>query len=331
LVNRVHAYFAKIVTLALDRHSCIVQELRPPMLDAVVKWKALHIELTSLVWNGFAFGLYGDAATVQDLEAKLSAATAIPGNMLEKTWSETLSAGHKWISQMRDWFDNYTMALASAFKAALPKIQSQTEGVETRLHHQDEQGMFVPYEYLRRKVFKQWALDKGLLRGLLRHVWKPPFETAEPMSIADFGAGGGQYSTWLNETGLVAAYAFDGTQQATTASDGVVHEINLIQEIRLWRTFDWVMCLEVGEHIPKQFSGVLLQNLRHHARKGLVMSWSSDWEGIGHVNCLPQEDFIALVERETGLLHDPAVSAVVRDGCEIDYIARTVAVFRTVT
>lgn len=330
LVNRVHAYFAKIIALSLDQHHCIVQELRPPILDAVVKWKALHIELTSLAWNGFAFGLYGDATTLHDLEAKLSVATAIPGNMLERTWSETLLSGYKWISQTREWFDNYTSTFLGALKVALPKIQSQSEGIETRLHHQDEQGMFVPYEYLRRKVFKQWALDRGLLRGLLRHVWKPPYDVDEPMSIADFGAGGGQYSTWLNETGLVTAYAFDGTPHATTASDGIVHEVNLIQEIRLWRAFDWVMCLEVGEHIPKQFSGVLLQNLRRHAKKGLVMSWSSDWEGIGHVNCMPQEEFIALVERETGLRHDPVASEIVRDGCEIDYIARTVAVFRTV-
>merc|ERR1712087_67285 len=98
------------------------------------------------------------------------------GNILEKTWSETLTAGHRWIAQTREWFDNYTRALAGIF----PKIEARSTGMETRLHHQDEQGMFVPYEYLRRKVFKQWALDKGLLRGLLRHVWKPPFDRAEP-------------------------------------------------------------------------------------------------------------------------------------------------------
>ena len=26
--------------------------------------------------------------------------------------------------------------------------------------------------------------------------------------------------------------------------------------------------------------------------QGLVMSWSDDWEGIGHVNCLSREDFV---------------------------------------
>lgn len=27
-------------------------------------------------------------------------------------------------------------------------------------------------------------------------------------------------------------------------------------------------------------------------RQGLVMSWSDDWEGIGHVNCLSRKDFV---------------------------------------
>lgn len=44
-----------------------------------------------------------------------------------------------------------------------------------------------------------------------------------------------------------------------------------------------ILCLEVGEHVPKPFAPTLLANLKRHATKGLVMSWSDDWEGIGHV------------------------------------------------
>jgi hypothetical protein len=330
VLHKIHTYFARITLLALDKHSCVVPELRPPILDAVARWKELHISMNALVWNGIAFGLYGDANTVQDLEAKMSEAASKPGNLLSKTWSETLVAGHTWIAEVGDWFSDYTAKLTSAMAASLPKIESMNQNdTETRLHHQDEQGMFIPYEFLRRKVFKQWALDKGLLRGLIRHVWKPPYDSTEFVSLGDFGAGGGQYSTWLNETGLMKAFAFDGTPEATKASDGVVHEINLIEDVQLWRSFDWVMCLEVGEHVPKQFAATLLKNIKRHARKGIVMSWSSDWEGIGHVNCLPQYEFVKLVEKETGFLHDDAASEKVRAGCEIDYIGRTVAVFRS--
>lgn len=328
LLHKIHGYFAKLTMLALDKHSCLVPELRPAMLDAVVRWKELQVELTALVWNGFAFGLYGDAATVQELEGKMSEATSAPGNLLSRTWSETLVAGHTWILKVSEWFDQYTVKLANAMSAALPKIEALTQGTENRAHHQDDGGMFVPLEYMRRKVFKQWALDRGLLRGLIRHVWQPAYDSEERFALGDFGAGGGQYSTWLNETGLITSFAFDGTKHATTASDGVVHEINLVEDVHLWRTFDWVMCLEVAEHVPRQFSGVLLANIKRHARKGIVMSWSADWEGIGHVACLPKEQFIDLVEKETGFIHDRPASEAVAGGCEIDYIGRSLAVFR---
>jgi len=201
----------------------------------------------------------------------------------------------------------------------------------TRLHHQDEHGSFVTYEFLRRKVFGQWAIDKGLLRGLLRHVWRPPHGASAPVSVADFGAGGGHYAAWLNDTGLVRAFALDGTRQAAELTGGVVLEVNLVEEMGLWRNFSWVMCLEVGEHIPQQYASGLLRNLRHHAQEGLVMSWSDDWEGIGHVNCLSRDEFVAKVQGETGFILDPRATEAVKASCEIEYIARTVAVFRAPT
>jgi len=205
-------------------------------------------------------------------------------------------------------------------------------GSAARMHHQDEQGMFVPYEYMRRKAFNQWALDKGLLRALIRNVWQPGYADSDAIfTVGDFGAGGGQYSTWLNETGLLQAFAFDGTRLASKITNGAVSVINLIEDTHLWRVFDWVMCLEVGEHIPQQYATTLLRNLRRHATKGLVMSWSDDWEGIGHINCLSQDDFVALVQRETGLHFDAAATQVVKQGCEIDYIGRTIAVFRAMS
>lgn len=47
------------------------------------------------------------------------------------------------------------------------------------------------------------------------------------MAIGDFGAGGGHYSQWLNETGLLEAFAFDGTHQAAELTDGLVQEVRL--------------------------------------------------------------------------------------------------------
>jgi len=305
VLQKVNSYWTKVVSLALDQHRCLPEEVRDPLLDGVVTWKKLHAEFMEMQWQAFAFGKYGNT----------------------KSAGENILAGNMWISSLREWFDQFVASVFQGLQSIKTLSVDLTEGA-TRMHHQDEQGSFVTYEFLRRKAFGQWAIDKGLLRGLIRHVWQPPVGHAEPVSLGDFGAGGGHYSTWLNETGLVQAYAFDGTHQAAELTGGVVQELNLVKEMQLWRAFDWVMCLEVGEHVPKQFSSALLQNLRRHARRGLVMSWSDDWEGIGHVNCLSRDEFVAFVQAETGFVLDAQATEAVKAGCEIDYIARTIAVFR---
>eukprot|EP00439_Symbiodinium_sp_Y106_P034408 s5693_g4.t1 len=313
LTQKVQSYFFRIMALAVDQHHCLKAIARDAVLRGVEGWKKLHVDYLAQQWYGFAFGTF-----------KQPGMSAGDGGAASSA-QESFMAGSFWMSKVFRWFDGYAQDLYKAMLELEGAELTSGEG-PVRLHHQDEQGSFVTYEFLRRKVFGQWAIDKGLLRGLIRHVWQPDFE--ETTAIGDFGAGGGHYSKWLNETGLVEAFAFDGTHQAAELTDGLVQEVNLVQDLTLWRTFDWVLCLEVGEHVPKQYSSTLLSNLKRHARKGLVMSWSDDWEGIGHVNCLSRPEFIAFVQKSTGFLLDEAATEVVRGACEIDYIARTLAVFR---
>ncbi|CAE7837578.1 unnamed protein product [Symbiodinium sp. CCMP2592] len=309
LTQKVQTYFFRIMALAVDQHHCLKAIARDAVLRGVEGWKKLHVDYLAQQWYGFAFGTFNQPGmSASDGGAASSA-------------QESFVAGSFWMSKVFRWFDGYAQDLYKAMLELEGAELTSGEG-PVRLHHQDEQGSFVTYEFLRRKVFGQWAIDKGLLRGLIRHVWQPGFEATRRLAIGDFGAGGGHYSKWLNETGLVEAFAFDGTHQAAELTDGLVQEVNLVQDLTLWRTFDWVLCLEVGEHVPKQYSSTLLSNLKRHARKGLVMSWSDDWEGIGHVNCLSRPEFIAFVQKSTGFLLDEAATEVVRGACEIDYIAR---------
>eukprot|EP00931_Biecheleriopsis_adriatica_P075248 TRINITY_DN49165_c0_g1_i1.p1 TRINITY_DN49165_c0_g1~~TRINITY_DN49165_c0_g1_i1.p1 ORF type:complete len:460 (-),score=94.80 TRINITY_DN49165_c0_g1_i1:61-1440(-) len=318
-VQKVQTYFARVMALSVDQHHCLKAVVRDALLSGVQRWKDLHVELMASTWYGLAFGVNADPAMLSQ--------SAGPGSAAIST-EESLMAGNVWLANVRNWFDSYAQELYEALLTLESQEQELGEAGPVRLHHQDEHGSFVTYEFLRRKVFGQWAIDRGLVRGLLRYVWQPAQGEAEPLSVGDFGAGGGHYSRWLNETGLVTAFAFDGTHQAAELTDGVVQEVNLVQEMRLWRTFDWVLCLEVGEHVPKQYADTLLGNLKSHAQKGLVMSWSDDWEGIGHVNCLSREQFVAMVQEKTGFMLDAEATEVVRQNCEIDYIARTLAVFR---
>eukprot|EP00933_Yihiella_yeosuensis_P029505 TRINITY_DN23148_c1_g1_i1.p1 TRINITY_DN23148_c1_g1~~TRINITY_DN23148_c1_g1_i1.p1 ORF type:complete len:506 (-),score=80.08 TRINITY_DN23148_c1_g1_i1:196-1587(-) len=323
--QKIQTYWTKIMAMALDQHHCVPQLARDVLLDGVIKWKNLYGQLSELFWYGFAFGVYTEAAALQNLNHQGVISDSAFSN---RSVDEHFMTGNMWIADVRNWCEDFSQKLYKAMLKYESEESKEAAKGPVRLHHQDEHGSFVDYEFLRRKVFKQWAIDKGLVRGLLRYVWKPGFGDAEPISLADFGAGGGHYSAWMNETGLVKAHAFDGTAQAEELSGGAVQQVNLGADMTLWRTFDWVLCLEVGEHVPKQYSKTLLSNLKKHATQGLVMSWSDDWEGIGHVNCLSRDEFISFVQSETGFVLDHEATEKVRAACEIDYIARTLAIFR---
>ena len=43
--------------------------------------------------------------------------------------------------------------------------------------------------------------------------------------MGDFGAGGGQYSAWLNDTGFVESSAYDSTMSVADITGGAVQEV----------------------------------------------------------------------------------------------------------
>ncbi|KAK7004444.1 hypothetical protein BgiMline_005964 [Biomphalaria glabrata] len=49
--------------------------------------------------------------------------------------------------------------------------------------------------------------------------------------------------------------------------------------------FDWVVSIEVAEHIPAKFEEIYLDNLARHAREGIILSWAVPGQkGLSHVN-----------------------------------------------
>lgn len=190
--------------------------------------------------------------------------------------------------------------------------------------HEDH-GMFMNSTVLYRKLFPNSAIvDKGLLRCLLRLL-------PRDHTLADFGALDGHYARWLNDTGWVTAYAFDGIQGVAELTDGLVTEVDLAGTVEIvWhpKPFDWVLCLEVAEHIPAHLEGAFLQNLNRYAAAGLVLSWATpDIIGEGHVNCLTLEESRRRVEA-LGFRQDVTATEALRIAADIPWIAISVAVYR---
>jgi len=128
-------------------------------------------------------------------------------------------------------------------------------------------------EVLRRNTFEEWDDHKPVLRALLRHV------LVRDTQVADFCAGSGLAAEFLNDTGLVTAYAFDSTANIQLLSKGSVDHIGLhITPFRLWRNFELVFCLTAAEDFGKSNQAWMqaLQNIEAHAARGAVVSCGSE-------------------------------------------------------
>ena len=122
------------------------------------------------------------------------------------------------------------------------------------------------------------AADLGLSAGLAILF--------EKSSVLDMGAGYGQYLRCLRHNASVSrTEGYDGQHGIAALSGGWVTQLDLSKPVVLGE-FNWVMSIEVGEHIPHQFENSFILNLVTHAAKGLVLSWAhvGQW-GIGHINC----------------------------------------------
>ena len=46
--------------------------------------------------------------------------------------------------------------------------------------------------------------------------------------------------------------------------------------------YDWVMSLEVAEHIPPKYEHIYIDNIVRHAKEGVILSWAKP----GKYNCV---------------------------------------------
>ena len=91
---------------------------------------------------------------------------------------------------------------------------------------------------------------------------------------------------------------------------------------------EWVLCLETAEHIPREHEATLLRNLHQLNTLGIVLSWSNNAGGNGHVN-LRTNEWVAKRFARMGYEHDlnaeRALRTAVRD---IHWFRDTIMVFR---
>lgn len=171
---------------------------------------------------------------------------------------------------------------------------------------------------------KRHRHDHYLLAGILKF-----YTIREPRLVADLGCGDGWYCRMLSRIWKHAVvHGYEGTPGA--ASIGVYDDIFTIDLSKIRYVdidYDFVLCLEVGEHIPCKHEQKFLDNVARFAKKDLVMSWAVPGQGgKGHFNEQPNTYILSQMEAR-GFSHQRKLTALLRKHTERKWFRNTVMSF----
>ena len=180
-------------------------------------------------------------------------------------------------------------------------------------------------------------------------MWAPALGDAlaahfEAGSVLSLGAGLGNYEMRWEQTGLVgrgdgtgieSVRMFDGAENIELVTGGRVRFADLTEPLDDDVTpADWVLSLEVGEHIAAgNATAAFVRNLHLHNTKGVVVSWGvPGQDGHFHINNLPTESVLALFASQGVYEFDKTVSDELRhvasNGACCNWFRDTIYVFR---
>ena len=147
-------------------------------------------------------------------------------------------------------------------------------------------------------------------------------------TVASFGDGPGQYKKLIDKTGRVKKYdAYDGAPFCPETSEGLVKFLDLTVPQYGLPVYDWIISLEVAEHIPSEFESVYIDNIVRHAAKGIVISWAVPGQGgLSHVNNRPLSYVKNMLLRK-GFVHNAKASAELSSSASVSWLKNNINVF----
>jgi hypothetical protein len=150
-------------------------------------------------------------------------------------------------------------------------------------------------------------------------------------SIASFGDGPGVYKEIFDRLNQVKVYdAFDGAPYIENITNNVVKFLDLSVPVFHLNTYDWVISIEVAEHIPKEFETIYLDNMARHAKIGIVLSWSQEGQiGKSHVN-ERNFDYVKKQLEKRHFYHDEKSSNFLKENADLFWIKNNINVYRKI-
>jgi len=152
------------------------------------------------------------------------------------------------------------------------------------------------------------------------------FRAENAQTVLDLGTGIGNYSQVFMKNGLFVT-CYDGNPSTQDLSDGRCGILDLSKVVDI-TPHDWVLSLEVGEHIPPQFEDVFIQTLNKVNKKGLIVSWAVEGQGgTAHVNCR-NNPYIKERFAKMGYISDEETQTDLRSKVRFPWFKNTLMVFR---
>ena len=105
-----------------------------------------------------------------------------------------------------------------------------------------------------------------------------------PKTIVDIGCGNGSYTKYFIDNGITCV-GYDGSPMTDELTGGLCEQLDFSEPQDIGQ-YDLVLSLEVGEHIPKRYEQIFLDNICRAAKSDIILSWAVIGQGgDGHVNC----------------------------------------------
>lgn len=148
-------------------------------------------------------------------------------------------------------------------------------------------------------------------------------------STIDLGCGKGDYVKAFKKRNLNIE-GYDGNPATPVITDNICQVLELHKDITksITNKFDLVMSFEVGEHIPKKYENIFIDNLVSVAKDWLIISWAlPEQEGHGHVNCQSNEHIIEKLNAKK-FKYNKVLSAYFRSQADFPWFKNTIMVFK---
>lgn len=147
------------------------------------------------------------------------------------------------------------------------------------------------------------AFDEGLAKCVL--------DFCTPKKVLDLGCGLGYFVKYFRDKGIDAWGVEASDLGVSFQAPGYQIQQDISRSFDLKEKYDLAVCLEVVEHIPREFENIVFDNIVRHMSRYLLFSGATPGQqGTGHVNERQESYWFShLVRRGLILRHCESINA----------------------